>query len=483
MSRYMIRKPEFLNGAEQARFFPGVFMTFVIAIAVFASYFALSIVAGLIYGAASVRMIMSGDIDAKAYIQGVLIFALFFEVALIACVLIYTRYIERRALSTLGLGKRMFAFKYAAGFVAGMLLLAVNFIPAFISVPFTYKGFQPIAIVFLAAFMVQSAAEEVLFRGYIMTSLMRRSSAFLAVIISTAAFALIHIPLSNITIMQFCGVTVLGAVLALYMLRTNNLWGAMGLHAAWNFFTCILVPMKLGQFEIGYAIFSVPAVDTESPLMVLLQFAILLAAVALLLFAGKNRLVVRKTRQEIVHGLAVETAKDYISGREMRSYALRVSELAIGGEGKIAALLYHAMGCGASAEYVRQTFGDELFFAADAMLSRPGEGPQEYLERVSKYPAAIAVKAAEARLEEIRRAKEAGREAQQETVQCPLLERAIEADYCSHVASVADGEAPAWGEDYIRALDRNICVNCPRRNLAKGDPASEFLARYRDYSL
>lgn len=481
MTTYTIRKPEFLKGSEQARFYPGTLMTLVIALVVFAAYFVVSLIGGIVYGAAVSGQILSGNID-SATIQGLLIFSLYFEAALIACTLIYTRFIERRPLSTLGLNKQGFVLKYAAGFAAGIVLLAFTVLPAFLKVQLVYTGFQPVAIAFLGAFIVQSAAEEVLFRGYIMTSLMRRSGALWAVFISTVIFALIHIPFSSISALQFCGITLLGAVLALYMVRTNNLWGAMGLHASWNFFTAILTPVLIGPYEIGYAIFTAPEIPEDEPLLVVIEFSILLAAIALLLFAGRNRLVVKRTEEQIKLAKALGITKQAIAGdKAALSYAMRVSELAQGGEGKVAALLYHALSYGASLGYVKQEFGEDMVKAVDAMTVRYGEGPKEYWERVAQYPAALSAKRAETKLDEIKRPKSVaspgvwfagGR------VQCPMLRWGIEAEHCRQTAQAVDGAATA--EEYINALDHDVCRRCPGRqfmgSIHRG--ASEFLQRY-----
>ncbi len=461
MSRYTIRRPEFMKGAEQARYFPNTAAAIGISLLIFIAFSFIFFIPGIIYGVSLVEQFGYGDYS-ELYSQDILIFSLYFEAALIALTLIYVHSIEKRKLGTIGLVKRRFALRYAAGFGVGLALLAIYSSPLFLSAPVHYTGLTPLAAVYLGAFMVQSAAEEVLFRGYLMTALARRGSVLWAVVISTAVFALFHMPGSPLTI---CMVALLGVVLALFMLRTGSIWGAMGLHAAWNFATGCIAPVDLGPYRVEYAVFSSPAVYEDDHIYYVIAVITLFAAIAVLLFAGKNRLVVRKTEQQVLHAKALKLAGNVITDSALRGYVRRVTELAEGDEGKTAALLYHPLRAGIPAEYIRREFGDNMFFSVDALAVRYGETPEGYWNRVSQYPAAMSVKRAESRLDEMKRPKAAkggfipwpsG------AMQCPMLRWCITGEYCFHIMQAVDGNAPA-AEDYIALLDHDICRECPVR--------------------
>lgn len=473
MSRYMIRKPEFMRGAEGAKYFPNTVIVILISLAIILAYFIVSLIVGMIYGAALIAREGAGYYKLLTS-QGTIIFSLFFEAAFIVLTLIYISRIEKRGLSTIGLVKRAFPLRYAAGFGIGFVMLAVYSLPLFLNAPVYFTGITPLVIVYLGAFMVQSAAEEIFFRGYMMAALLRRGGALWAVTISTAVFALFHIPNSPLTI---CMVALLGAVLALYMLRTGSIWGAMGLHAAWNFTTGCIAPIDLGPFRIEYTMFESPAVYEEDPIYTVIAVIMFIAMISLLLFAGRNRLVVRKTQEQMLLGRALKLAKESITDRGQLSFARRISELTEGNGGKTAALLYYAISYGASTGYIRQAFGEDMLSAADSLTVRYGETPEDYWSRVLQYPAALSVKNAERRYEEILRPKYAayGREVWVSgATQCPMLRWAITSDYCRHIRQGVDGMAAAYtgvpesetfwsNEGYIAKLDHGICRKCPAR--------------------
>jgi membrane protease YdiL (CAAX protease family) len=271
------------------------------------------------------------------------LFSLYYEAVLIAMALIYVRFIERRPPRSIGLARQRFFVRYAAGFGIGFVLLALYSVLPLLSADVSYTGITWLVLLYLGAFIVQSAAEEILFRGYMMSALMRRGGAMQAVLWSTVLFALSHIPGSSISIGELLQIFLLGAVLALFVLRTGSLWGAMGLHAAWNFFTGCLSPIQLGPYRIGYSVLSFPASLEQGALDYIIAFAVFIAAIALLLFAGKRKLVAVRTEQQTIFDNAVKIMRNASRGYgEFRSYALRVAETAEG-KSKAAALLHYAV--------------------------------------------------------------------------------------------------------------------------------------------
>lgn len=468
MNRYMIRKPEFLQGAEAAKYFPNTAAVIGIVLLIFLACMVGGVILVLLYTTSAGSQYMRGELDLSTAVHWTLLFALFAEALLILFTVIHVRSIEKRPLRTIGFVKKIYGLKYLIGFVIGALLLGVNMLPPFLSLPFEFTGVKPIAIVFLIAFILQSAGEEVLFRGYMMSALLRRGSGLWALVISTVVFGLIHI-FNGYNFLTMCLVTLLGAVLGAYMLREGSIWGAMGLHAAWNFFTTCLVSVPIGPYRIDFAFFTITVPESENAFMITLQFLVLIAALAMLLFAGENRLVVRKTERQILFDKALRLVKETVSDRGQLSYAMRISELAEGNEGKITALLYHAMGYGASAGYIEHVFGEELFSAAKALTVCYGEGAMDYWRRIMKYSAAVSVKYAEIKLEQIKRPNTGNPYASPysqfvgQRVQCPMMCWSVTQDMCLHLSNIADGEAPAEGEEYTSALNFDVCRGCSER--------------------
>ena len=102
--------------------------------------------------------------------------------------------------------------------------------PTFSNVAFI-KTFFGSAVIFIMA----AAAEEVLFRGYPLQTMMRALPFLAAVIPSSVLFAYVHLNNPNVAWgFTFLNTTLAGFWLAVAYLRTRSLWFPLGLHWAWN---------------------------------------------------------------------------------------------------------------------------------------------------------------------------------------------------------------------------------------------------------
>jgi membrane protease YdiL (CAAX protease family) len=102
--------------------------------------------------------------------------------------------------------------------------------PTISSVAFV-KTFFGSAVIFIIA----AAAEEMLFRGYPLQTMMRALPFIAAVIPSSVIFAYVHLDNPNVAWgFTFINTTLAGFWLAVAYLRTRSLWFPLGLHWAWN---------------------------------------------------------------------------------------------------------------------------------------------------------------------------------------------------------------------------------------------------------
>jgi membrane protease YdiL (CAAX protease family) len=91
-----------------------------------------------------------------------------------------------------------------------------------------------IALIFWG-FFLQGMEEEILCRGWMMTSVARKSSVLAGVITSSVVFSLLHIFNPGIAILPIINLTLFGLFASIYMLRTDNIWGVSAIHSIWNF--------------------------------------------------------------------------------------------------------------------------------------------------------------------------------------------------------------------------------------------------------
>lgn len=86
-------------------------------------------------------------------------------------------------------------------------------------------------------FLFGAAAEEALFRGYLLQTLMRSWPSWVALLLTSILFALVHLSNPNFTTafaFAFLNTALAGVWLAVAYVRTRSLWFAFGLHWSWN---------------------------------------------------------------------------------------------------------------------------------------------------------------------------------------------------------------------------------------------------------
>jgi membrane protease YdiL (CAAX protease family) len=128
----------------------------------------------------------------------------------------------------------------------GLTLGAVSiFFAAFIAIVFGGMTVQPnrtsgnsaillTLSISLAVFILGAAAEEALFRGYILQTFARAKLAWLAIVLTSLFFAYGHSGNSNAGYISTINTALAGVWFSIAYLKTRNLWMAFGLHLMWN---------------------------------------------------------------------------------------------------------------------------------------------------------------------------------------------------------------------------------------------------------
>jgi membrane protease YdiL (CAAX protease family) len=153
---------------------------------------------------------------------------------------LFIRNVERRPLRSYGFavsgaGKRQFRFGVLLGLsVLGLLFgtwLALGVCRVHVTTD-SLKLWRTL-VGFLPAAVLVGVLEEMIFRGFILQHLLACSKA-LAVIVSSALYAIVHLKASALSLavwLELGGLFLFGGVLALSFLLTHQLYLAVGLHA------------------------------------------------------------------------------------------------------------------------------------------------------------------------------------------------------------------------------------------------------------
>ena len=152
-----------------------------------------------------------------------------------------TKFIDRKPLMSIGLSikdkanEMLVGLGFALAFIGGLFLLL--WLLGAITIT-GYVGFKP--GVFFVSMMLFLAAfdEELIFRGYILNSMMDSSSRWVALAGSSALFALMHAGNPSVwsNWVPMTELFAAGFILGISYTFTKNLWFPTFFHFGWNFF-------------------------------------------------------------------------------------------------------------------------------------------------------------------------------------------------------------------------------------------------------
>ncbi|MGL4344172.1 MAG: lysostaphin resistance A-like protein [Cellulosilyticaceae bacterium] len=161
------------------------------------------------------------------------------------CLLVLFLFVQktsRRGIETLGLYKEKAIGQYVRGFVvAGMSLTAIvlllvatgQFEMSFNGQSFAVGGMLLIPLIVLG-WVIQTAAEEILLRGYMLPTITAKSDLYKGIVISSIVFACLHLGNNGTTVISLMNILLCGVALSLLCVKQQSVWGACGFHAAWN---------------------------------------------------------------------------------------------------------------------------------------------------------------------------------------------------------------------------------------------------------
>lgn len=172
-----------------------------------------------------------------------MIFSLYGQIILIVITCLYVKFSEKRSLTSIGLNKKISDYGY--GVLIGSIIVTLSVILAVIFKGIEYKGFYEninyiTILIFLGGFIIQGATEEIVIRGFLMTSLTKKVSLKASVIITSILFTILHFGslLEAKPIYILIGIInlfLISIVFSLLIIKRKNIWSACAAHSVWNF--------------------------------------------------------------------------------------------------------------------------------------------------------------------------------------------------------------------------------------------------------
>lgn len=271
-----IQKPVFIQKAMKGK--PGhiAIIEIVLAMAVFCvSFIAMGIIQfplmflELMSNQKYMELIMQGDQQsmlaameiAMDIPEWMMIVILLSEVLMILVVVLYCRFIEKRKVDTMGFRKKGMVSQYVIGMLGGFLFFTVSYLICVMTGSIHFDGMAdhiaPLYIIgYLAGYMIQGMAEEVLCRGYLFVSLARRHSLWYSILLSAVFFAALHGMNPGLSVLAVLNLILFGVFAALLLVKYENIWIVGAFHSIWNFVQGNLYGIQVSGNSLQQSVFA-----------------------------------------------------------------------------------------------------------------------------------------------------------------------------------------------------------------------------------
>ena len=174
---------------------------------------------------------------------------------------LWVRFIEKRPIRTMGFSKGNGLSEFAKGVLVGAIMITTVLVVFFITGDAKFERIQ-FSLPFLVSWMLvligyilQTAAEEIYIRGWLVPIISYHNNAYLAILIASTMFTYFHLDNNGASWLSTLHLFIFGLFTAVYAMKRGNIWGPCGFHFAWNF----IMGNVYGFHVSGY--------DSESSLM------------------------------------------------------------------------------------------------------------------------------------------------------------------------------------------------------------------------
>lgn len=260
-----------------------------------------------------IEQLLNNSTELTNYIYGndvLILVSLFSTISSIIVSIIYCTKHEKRTIESMGIKKQTIFKNYLIGLIVGFIMITLVVILEIITGSLKFNGLNSInitilfmLIMFLIGFLIQSASEEIMTRGYLLTSLGAKHKISMAILSSSLVFGLMHILNAGFSIIPLLNITLIGIFFSLYYICFDNIWGVCAMHGIWNFSQGNIYGISVSGIDISNSIFSTTQVVGKEIINggsfgaeggLITTFVILLSISILLFYMYKNNKITFK---------------------------------------------------------------------------------------------------------------------------------------------------------------------------------------------
>ncbi len=152
---------------------------------------------------------------------------------------LFQKFVNRESFTSIGLEFSGYKDDFVSGLLLGIGLIVLGFGTLYI---FNFLSVASIQfslidqLFYLSLFAVVSLNEEIAIRGYILQNLSNSFNKYIALVLSSLVFMIMHIGNPNMSAVPLFNLFLAGLLLGVYCIHKNNLWFPIGAHITWNYF-------------------------------------------------------------------------------------------------------------------------------------------------------------------------------------------------------------------------------------------------------
>lgn len=143
--------------------------------------------------------------------------------------------------------------QFGAGWLLGTALVTIGFLLLLLIGSIQLQALNWNGYLFfglLLLFIIQSAGEEVLVRGFLLSAIEQRLNTFWALLLSSGMFALLHYFNPNVSYIAMANIFLGGLLMGLLFVHYRTIWASIGLHASWNFVQSTFFDFEVSGFNV-----------------------------------------------------------------------------------------------------------------------------------------------------------------------------------------------------------------------------------------
>lgn len=170
---------------------------------------------------------------------------------------LFRRFIDGKTVHSLGFDFSAYKKDFVIGLLVGFFLIASGFSLLSILGNLSIESINfnlPLLMGYVLLFGIGSLNEEIMIRGYILSNLSESMNKYIALVVSSLLFGVMHLANANVTVLSFLNIFLAGILLGIYYVHKRNLWLPISLHFSWNFFQGPIFGFEVSGVDVTGAI-------------------------------------------------------------------------------------------------------------------------------------------------------------------------------------------------------------------------------------